>query len=202
MDNQKVTDCLSILQWNARSVLSKFHKLSGRCNEFNVMLISEFWLRPNNTFILRGFDTVRKDRNGQSRGGVLILINRLLKYRRVNQIYEGKIEVCGIEIFWRREPLILLSCYRPPHSQRITKLEWHSFFTQFDNKKVVFGGDFNVHSVMWGSSFSCPSGQDLWEALEDSNLSLLNDGSSTFLSHTYHSDSVLDLSIVHESFCC
>lgn len=129
-----------------------------------------------------------------------ILVNRSIKYRQLDNVFDcsGKLEVCAIEVFVQGDPLILCSCYRP-QSAVITSQEWLSFFTQFGSQKVFFGGDFNAHNPAWGSACACSAGTNMWKALLDSELSLLNDGSSTFHSESYHTQFAIDLSIVHSS---
>lgn len=75
----------------------------------------------------------------------------------------------------------------------------NGFFAQFGTTKLFFGSDFNSHHIAWGSLFTCRSGHSLWKVVADSDCSLLNDGSLTFLIHSYHIRSVLDLSIAHNS---
>lgn len=98
-------DSLKLIQWNARSILLKYNKLLKNCMDANFIIISESWLNSQNSFILKGFDTVRQDRDNQMGGSVLILINRSIKYKRVRVMSrcKGTIEVCDIEFVWKRE---------------------------------------------------------------------------------------------------
>lgn len=75
------------------------------------MLISETWLQPANNFIVKGFDTVRKDHQNHKEG-VLILIDKAHKYRqiKVKENCGGKIEVCIIETKIRDKPFLIVSC--------------------------------------------------------------------------------------------
>lgn len=74
---------LRIVQWNAKSVLPRRDELAKHCGDFNIIMISETWLSADKTFKLRGFDTVRRDRENQSGGGVLLLICEGIKYKRI-----------------------------------------------------------------------------------------------------------------------
>lgn len=56
-----------------------------------------------------------------------------------------------------------------------------------------------MHNLIWGSSYTCPNGNNLWDALTGSEFSLMNDGSPTFHSASYHTNSTIDLTIVHSS---
>lgn len=48
------------------------------------------------------------------------------------------------------EPLVLVVYYRPPGSEPLSSPEWLCFLSQFNGRKVIFGGDFNSHHVGWG----------------------------------------------------
>lgn len=200
MTTQNNLKSLNIVQWNAKSIIPRLPEISKYCDLFNVFLISETWLTPNKSFWLKGFDTVRRDRVDRRGGGVMILVYNKLKYKTIPMIFEcgGKIEACAIEVFVENEPVVLVSCYRPPGADHISVQEWIQFFPQFSGK-VIFGGDFNAHNEVWGSSSTCRVGGEVREALDELDLSLLNDGTPTFHSVAYHSNTVIDLSVAHDS---
>lgn len=120
---------LRLVEWNARSILSRYNELLSHSTKLNFFLISETWLQPQNDFIIKRFDTVRKDRDKRQGGGVMILINHKYKYREITGILDcgGKIEACGVEVFHHGELIFLVSCYRPPNSVVISEEEWKSF---------------------------------------------------------------------------
>lgn len=128
----------------------------------------------------------------------MILVNQKIKYRAVDvqDDCNGKIEACAVEIFSKGESIFLVSCYRPPNIGNVSSREWFSFINQFGNR-VLFGGDFNVHNELWGSTHTCSSGAQLWEGLFDSDFVLLNNGSPTFHSASHRSNSVIVLSFTH-----
>lgn len=56
-------ESINIMQWNAKSIRSKVLEFSRNYNNVDFILVSETWLKPpNNLFLVKGFDTVRKDR--------------------------------------------------------------------------------------------------------------------------------------------
>lgn len=65
-----------------------------------------------------------------------------------------------------------------------------------DAQAVLIGGDFNVHSEAWGSGKFCRGGQFLLEALTDSNLVFLNDGSPTRITRLNETKSAVDITLV------
>lgn len=175
-------------------------QLTKHIEEYNIFLISETWLTANKSFKLRGFDVVRTDRVGRTGDRVLIAVHNNIKYRRIIDFYncDGKIEVCAVIIYINDKEFKLVSCYRPPNGDLITVLEWKRFFSQFVGK-VIFGGDFNAHHEILGSSRTCRVGCNIAEALENLELTILNDGSPTFYCAAYRSNAIIDLTIVHDS---
>ena len=78
---------------------------------------------------------------------------------------------------------------------------------------IVLLGDFNAHSTEWGCSKNDSKGKMISDLMLQCNLSLLNDGSATYLHPGSGSQSAIDLSIcdpllyldlswkVHEDLC-
>jgi len=63
---------------------------------------------------------------------------------------------------------------------------------------LFFGGDFNSHNIVWDSANTCHTGgRSLWETIDGSDLSLLDDGSFTFHCVSYHTNSVIDLTVTN-----
>ena len=58
---------LSILQWNARSLIANGQELKHFIEEIdvkpNIICIQETWLKPSLEFIIHGYTAVRKDRD-------------------------------------------------------------------------------------------------------------------------------------------
>lgn len=194
---------IRILQWNAKSILLRYNDLLKQSTLYNVFNISETWLLPRNKFCIKRFDTIRADRGLRRGGGVALLINQAFKYRKLDNIYNcnGKIEACAIEIFLSNETIVMVACYRPPDMPVIEVAEWLQFFNQFGNLKVILGGDFNAHNPSWGSSHLCRHGEALGNAILDSDLFVVGDGSPTFCGDSYRNSSVVDLTLVHNSIC-
>ncbi|XP_024879367.1 uncharacterized protein LOC112459488, partial [Temnothorax curvispinosus] len=62
----------------------RFQELERQSTLFDCAAISETWLKPQFNFMLRGFDTVRRDRVIGRGGGVAILVSHALKYREIS----------------------------------------------------------------------------------------------------------------------
>ncbi|XP_024873094.1 uncharacterized protein LOC112455426 [Temnothorax curvispinosus] len=77
-------DKFRLIHWNAHSLLQRFQELERQSTLFDCAAISETWLKPQFNFMLRGFDTVRRDRVIGRGGGVAILVSHALKYREIS----------------------------------------------------------------------------------------------------------------------
>ena len=64
---------------------------------------------------------------------------------------------------------------------------------------ILLLGDFNAHSTLWGCSKTDLRGKMIEDLLLKHNLSILNDGSNTYLHPATGSSSAIDLSIASPS---
>ena len=135
------TRTLKIVQWNAKSIRLKLPELPHKSINYDIFLLSETWLKPEDSFFVRGFDVVRRDRVLRSDGGVAILITNTLRYRVVHNLRDcnDRLEVCAAERALRDGGMLLGSCYRPPGESGISSLEWSSFFSQFNGRFLIGG---------------------------------------------------------------
>lgn len=167
--SSKSSDKFKFLHWNSRSVLQRFQDLEKQSANYDCLAISETWLKPQLSFMIKGFDTVRRDRITGRGGGVAILISHSLRYREIPLLEDcgNRVEACAVEILFTNENLILVVCYRPPQNGHISDNDWTKFFSQFNNgnNKHIFVGDFNAHSPLWGSSYTCSVGNSLSQQL-------------------------------------
>jgi hypothetical protein len=74
---------------------------------------------------------------------------------------------------------------------------WKKFFAQFEGQFLI-GGNFNGHHHSWGNSKNCTTGNNLYHCISklETNITLLNDGSQTYISIATGSKAVLDLTYV------
>lgn len=72
-------DPVSILQWNCQSLISKKSEILYLINKFNklVLALSETWLKPCQSFNVRGFSCIRDDRTDGYAGCVLHVNNSI-----------------------------------------------------------------------------------------------------------------------------
>lgn len=186
---------LTVLQWNCRSI--KANKLSLikyiSINPVDVIVLSETWLQENDTFDIRGFNNIRRDRR-DGKAGVAIFISHKITFSEINlsNNFSGNIMACAVHL---NSPynINIMSVYKPPNSQA-TYQDWQNLFQQCNQSECIICGDFNIHSLSWGCHFTDNNSAAFIDALDDLQLVLLNDGSPT---HIWHrgKPSAIDLSI-------
>jgi hypothetical protein len=109
---------------------------------------------------------------------------------------DGKIEACAIELYAGQDKILIVSCYKQPQ-MKIDLTVWRTFVAQFKCKFFI-GGDFNEHRHSWGNSKNCTTANNLYHCITEleTNITLLNDGSQTYISDVTKSKAILDLSFV------
>lgn len=202
MDNTNNTrnknTSLRILQWNARSIRPKVGELQNLAHPYDIILLSETWLKPEQPLIkIPGFSLIRNDLTDQQGGGVAIAIKDTITYSTIPQLdtISPNLYLIGVHLSTPKGKIAIISLYKKPNIL-ITLPEWNALldFCSEDYATLI-GGDFNCHSQVWGSDDSCSSGDNLSEALADSNFLSLNDGSPTRIYRPGESKSCVDLTI-------
>lgn len=91
---------LKILQWNAQSVRNKIRDLRNIAQNFDLILLTETWLKPEHSFGIPGFFIIRKDREDRTGGSIAIGIRNSLPYSRIKDTgnIPQAIDILGINI--------------------------------------------------------------------------------------------------------
>ncbi|CAH2008071.1 unnamed protein product [Acanthoscelides obtectus] len=100
-------------------------------------------------------------------------------------------KVCSTVKFQGISDITFVSVYIKPQT-KITKQEWIQFFSSLHSPCII-GGDFNAHHTSWGCAQDDVFGKILIEALDDSNLSFINNADPTYVK--YQSKSAIDLTL-------
>jgi hypothetical protein len=87
--------------------------------------------------------------------------------------------------------LILAFGYRLP-DKRISEESWTKFFNQFAGNYLITE-NFNAHHPFWGNQDVCREGIKLFNAIENSELSILKSRQMTYRSKQYNKETANDL---------
>lgn len=185
---------IRILQWNCRSLgAPKIGELQKISEDYDIMLLSETWLDFINQNLIKNFTLVQRNRtrpDKQTGGGVAIAIRDNIEFdsESCSHVYyhEKNLETVAISISVKGgcNNLVIVSYYAPTDSQ-CSKEDWSKLFQSIStfNYKLV-GGDANGHHTHWGSDHISTRGEDLYDAIDENELfvlNMLNTGSPTRL---------------------
>lgn len=199
--NQSIPFRINIIQWNCKSATNKLPDLQILARNSDILILSETWLNSGSSFFISGFEIIRRDRMHGKGGGVAVCLKKGIKFTVVDDIYDcdGEIEVCAVTLYSLTlysslDQFTLVSCYRPPGGLSIVPTKWSRFFNQFTSK-VLICGDINSHHIVWGSDKCCQHGENILEGLENSNLTVVNDGIPTYFDYSHKKELAIDLTI-------
>lgn len=192
---------IKLIHWNATSVVNKKDLLSQYLynNKISVAAVQETFLKPEKSFFIKDYETIRKDRQGHG-GGVCLLIHKAIKFQEIPIFSQNpNIEVIGCKLFLNKYKLSIINFYIPPNA-KYNKADLQSIFNLVNTNnpdKLFICGDFNSHHQEFGSGKTDLKGKELLEFINFNNLVYLNDGSPTFFHPS--GSSVLDISITSPS---
>ena len=119
MNLSSVKNKISIVHYNVQSITRKIHILSSELFEFDILAFSETWLNPSiskETLLIKPYrEPKRKDRQGDSHGGVMIYVKDCI-YNKCRL----DIEPIGIECIWTEQVIkhkhVLFGLFYRPHN--------------------------------------------------------------------------------------
>ena len=111
---------LSIVHYNVQSIFSKLEVLHTELIDFDILTFSETWLNESietDDLMLQSFNKPeRKDRPGDSHGGVMLYVKEGIHYKRRNDLELRNIESIWIEVANSHKRVLVGVFYRPPNS--------------------------------------------------------------------------------------
>ncbi|GBN87600.1 hypothetical protein AVEN_206551-1, partial [Araneus ventricosus] len=177
-----------------RGIRSKFQDLKGLVNYFHPVCIGlqETFLSSNNPLELRGYNSVRKDAATGSNhsGGVYISTSNL--YPSIPLTLHTSLQAVTVQVHARTLDTVC-SVYLPPHDV-ISQQDLDVLVDQLPTPFILLG-DFNGHSILWGSDVTNSRGRQIEQLISNNCLCLLNNDEKTYFHEptcTFHS---LDLAI-------
>ena len=145
---------LSMVHYNVQSIVNKIEILSAELREFDILAFSETWLNPsvkNDILLIDSYrEPERKDRQGDSHGGVMIYVKDSIHYKRRHDLEPFGIECIWIEMVLRHKHVLFGLYYRPPNSDSnyATIIE-NSIHLAVDTgiRDIILTGDFNYNML-------------------------------------------------------
>ncbi|MCI4382155.1 hypothetical protein PGIGA_G00260520 [Pangasianodon gigas] len=186
-----------ILQWNARSLLANGQEFKGFIKKLkgkpDIICIQETWLKPNLDFVIHGYSSIRKDRDSGNGGGCAVFIKEGINHSRVQTTQD--LELIVVEIWTKEGNVKIINFYNPCKKLEKEKLER---ILEHWRGKIIWCGDFNAHSTVWGDQEDA-NGEVIEELMDEKELVCLNDGSGTRVNLGKGTESALDLTLVSQS---
>ena len=154
--NFEVKEChtrgLEVCHPNVRNLLPKIDslRLFISKNPFDVIAISETWLKPSTTnteLIIPNYVLTRNYHTDKTGWGMAFYVRNGLLFRSRGALQSSRIETCWIEIISpKTKSLSICSAYRPPDFNIETFIEKlkNDLSKIQANAKVILMGDFNV----------------------------------------------------------
>ena len=159
MNFTNLSNHLSFVHYNVQSLAPKLDILGPELFEFDILAFSETWLKPSissDDLHLHSFrKPERKDRTGDSHGGVIIYVKEDIYYKRRLDLEPRGTECIWIELILKNKHILFGLFYRPPNSDAIyfSAVE-DSFHLAVDTgiKDIIITGDFNFNMLSEQSS--------------------------------------------------
>lgn len=169
---------LRILQWNARSLCANGQEFKGYLSKMkekpNVICIQETWLNSRLDFVLKGYVSVRRDREEGIGGGCVTFIKEGMPYRTLEK--GVNLEYIVIEIWYGIKEYVIINFYNPCKKLTMDSMEE---IKGLNEERVIWCGDFNAHNTLWGGIITDRNGMVIEEIIEKKNLVCMNDGGYT-----------------------
>ena len=172
-----------ITQWKCRGIRPRYEELLLLLTLLrpSVFCLQETYLKPEDTFTFKGFNTYNHIHSDCLRASVgsSILVHSSCPQREIK--LKTDLQAVAVSVTLDKE-ITLCSIYIPPSPSLFILL-----------------GDFNGHNVLWGSEDNDPRGDLIEDVITQNDICLMNDKSNTFLDSGKGTFSALDLSICHPS---
>lgn len=157
-----------IAYWNANGVSNKKIELEHFLKEKNidVMIIVETFLKPGQRFNVNNYSCCRLDRLVSTKGGILILIKRNIKYDFMSSFKLEVVEALGIQLRTSNGLLSIVGAYHPGSNKTISKFRSDiKRLTKIRNNFIICG-DLNARHRMWNCASTNSAGKSLFEELQ------------------------------------
>lgn len=155
-NNINVANKISLIHLNSRSLPANFDSIQTYLNEFNnpfnIIAITESWLKPHNEsdYSIDGYEMFSVTRSNKDQGGVVLYVDSNLCCKKVIELsraVDDLFECVSVEIILEKKKNIIISCiYREPGTNADDFKEWMEKFysTHTNYKDLILCGDYNI----------------------------------------------------------
>ena len=134
------------------SLVPKLDLLTTELSEFDILAFTETWLNPSvptNDLTIDSYRIPeRKDRQGDSHGGVILYVKNNIHYTRRQDLELRGVESIWIELTLKHKHILFGVFYRPPNSEAVifSAIE-DSINLAVDSgvNDIIITGDFNLN---------------------------------------------------------
>ena len=148
---------LKCVYFNAHSIRNKAVDLNAfltlHKSNFDLIFVSETWLKPTDTFVQNGYSILRTDRQHSKGGGCLMMIRNSINanYNVVAAIQEENVEALVVDISTKHDKIRFLVLYSPPKCNNTQKDALCKIMNEYSdiNYPIVIAGDLNCPNIDW-----------------------------------------------------
>ena len=190
--NENITQ-LKILQTNINGISNKILELQQLTTDEKLDIIavqeSKLTKKSKKDPYIQNFSPIRKDRDENNGGGLIIFVKQDIKYTELNvpkEINQNNIEMQIVKIHLNKtDHFHLANIYLPPRNssdknQDEIENDIDNCFTFLDTfPHILVCGDFNAHSTLWHSYTTDKRGIQIANNIAKSNLQVLNENMFT-----------------------
>lgn len=190
---------LTLATWNANSIKYKKHELNDFLNnhDIDIILLTETHLKPHVSCSLPNYKFHRFDRDGQSGGGVGIIIKNSINHSLLPDLNLKAIETIAISVKNINGTNLTIRCVYCPHPN---SNDFRNDLVKLTGNRAPYinGGDYNCLHQNWNCLRSNRGGRTLYNYLNTSNnCSIIAPDDYTF-TRPNRSPSVLDLYLTNQ----
>lgn len=188
---------MAIVQWNCNGFFCNLAEIQMLKTNIDpeIICLQETHLKTNQTTKLTGYEVIRKDRDhNHASGGVGILIKDDRYWTQIN--LNTDLEAVAIEL-QNTAKITICNIYIPPN-RPYSYQEIENLIRQLP-KPFIFLGDFNSNHVTWGCSRTTERSRILENLIDNTEVVLLNDGTSTHFCSRNGTSFAIDLAFCSAS---
>lgn len=183
-----------LIQWNINGFFNNYNDLKLLVSKYNpdIILLQETHLKFSDNPSLRGYQVVsNKSLFDSAHGGSAILLRNDMVFSEIS--LNPDIDAVAVSSSFNGRKISFCSVYLKPQLRSI-QTEITSIYSALASPMII-GGDFNSHSVTWGCVRTNTKGNQLEDFILNNQVSLLNDGSPTYLHPGHGSLSAIDITL-------